>query len=390
MGGSWAVWLDWYAEIYTGVKHDEAWDACFVDLDPDDPLPWDDGPKAVNERIAARLAKLKERQQEGPEPETEQKANDLPPGIPRIRPAAIEPVWRGEKLLIAPEPLPADLDPASLAGALAALKDELADLADLVADYPQLDQRPPAYLRQIAGRIPASAPTQAELFRLGHAKEVLDHFRCIVDTEWPDLLAVRYHALLLQFDRTARQFPKWRAFIQNAARASLTSDQIEEVPLLVEPIAAALESAEGQSVVDPAIPRALRALARPIGLTEQEAEALDDAMDALAFDVLESINNILKSLVEPLLGAAVGTGAAVKRYAKGFLTEADKSVEKQFKQWGKDVGPALDHLLKKLKKVTVYGGGTATGSGFLLPRLYQVFPEQFGWAEPVLKFLGLI
>jgi hypothetical protein len=82
--------------------------------------------------------------------------------------------------------------------------------------------------------------------------------------------------------------------------------------------------------------------------------------------------------------------AATKRYARGFLTEADKSLEKQFKQWGKGVGPALDRLLKRLTKVTVYGGSGLTGAGLLLARLYKVFPEQFGWLEPLLRFLELV
>jgi hypothetical protein len=284
MGDHWRVWANWYADVVAGRTHGEAWDAAFVDLDPDDPLPWDDGPKAVNERIAARLANLARAEQSKEQPGSEAKSDDSPPEIPRVRPAAIEPVWTDGTLSLAREPLSADLDPDALAGALATLKDELSDLADEAAAYPQLDQRPPAYLREIAGRIPGSAPAQAELFRLGHAKEVLDRFRRTVDAEWPDLLAARYHALLLQFDRTARQFPRWRAFIQNAARASLTPEQIEAVPRLVEPIAAELESPEGQAVVDPAIPQALRDLARPIGSTEQEAEALDAAKDALAVD----------------------------------------------------------------------------------------------------------
>lgn len=384
--GNWRVWANWYADVLAGRTHGEAWDAAFVDLDPDDPLPWDDGPKAVNERIADRLAKLARAEQSEQQPGSEARSDDSPPEIPKARPAAIEPVWTDGTLSLAREPVAVDLDPDALAGALAALKDELSDLADEAAGYPQLDQRPPAYLREIAGRIPGSAPAQAELFRLGHAKEVLDRFRRTVDAEWPDLLAARYHALLLQFDRTARQFPKWRAFIQNAARVRLTPDQIAEVPRLVEPIVAELESPEGQAVVDPAIPQALRNLVRPIGLTEQEAEALDAGMDALAVDVLESINNILKSLAEP----ALVVGAAAKRYARGFLKEADKSLEKQFKQWGKGVGPALDRLLKRLTKVTVYGGSGLTGAAFLLKRLYKVFPEQFGWLESLLRFLELV
>ncbi|NJL07287.1 MAG: hypothetical protein HC900_02780 [Methylacidiphilales bacterium] len=65
-GAHWQVWIDWYEDVLAGKSRGEAWDEAFVDLDPDDPLPWDAGPQAVNEKIKARLKKL-----EPPEPSSE-------------------------------------------------------------------------------------------------------------------------------------------------------------------------------------------------------------------------------------------------------------------------------------------------------------------------------
>jgi hypothetical protein len=41
-------------------------------------------------------------------------------------------------------------------------------------------------LLRLAGRISDAMPSQTLLFRLGHAREVLDGFAGIADTEWPD------------------------------------------------------------------------------------------------------------------------------------------------------------------------------------------------------------
>lgn len=61
-GDHWRVWIDWYEEVLrpSASARSEAWDAAFTDVeDPSypwqGPLPWDDGPEAVNLAIQARL-----------------------------------------------------------------------------------------------------------------------------------------------------------------------------------------------------------------------------------------------------------------------------------------------------------------------------------------------
>jgi len=67
LGKHWKVWTDWYDELLGGslpsLENSEAWEAAFTDVqhpsDPwEGPLPWDDGPEAVNLAIKARLDKL--------------------------------------------------------------------------------------------------------------------------------------------------------------------------------------------------------------------------------------------------------------------------------------------------------------------------------------------
>jgi hypothetical protein len=56
----WQVWIDWYEYVLLGSppapEHNEAWEAAFTDVPG--PLPWDDGPEAVNTEIARRLREL--------------------------------------------------------------------------------------------------------------------------------------------------------------------------------------------------------------------------------------------------------------------------------------------------------------------------------------------
>lgn len=60
VGRHWQVWIDWYEEVLAGSPpsppRNEEWDAAFTDVPG--PLPWDDGPKAVNLAIKARLDAL--------------------------------------------------------------------------------------------------------------------------------------------------------------------------------------------------------------------------------------------------------------------------------------------------------------------------------------------
>lgn len=60
LGDHWHVWTDWYEEVLAGSPplpaRSEAWEAAFTDIPS--PLPWDEGPEAVNLKIRKRLDAL--------------------------------------------------------------------------------------------------------------------------------------------------------------------------------------------------------------------------------------------------------------------------------------------------------------------------------------------
>jgi hypothetical protein len=319
----------------------------------------------------------------------------IPPTIPEVRPAAIEPHWQEGKLTLPNIPLPSDLDAPSLMAALTALHDDLIELADDATDTENIDHRPAKYLRRLADRIPDVVPTQAVLFRLAHAREALDDFASATDREWPDLLAARYRKMILQYDRTVRQFPKWRAFVRNAAEQKLTTEQIAEVPQIAETVVAELQTDDAREFVDPQIPDTLQMAQAPIVDWE---EVLSAGNEQLAEDVLESINNVLKRTVElslALKSAGIDpvvswTGTTTKKSFEEFGKEAKKSIVKEFGNLGQATGPALGRFLKRIAKVTTYGGTAAGGGVLLLQRLFTLFPDTFGWLEPALRFLHLL
>ncbi len=318
-----------------------------------------------------------------------------PPPIPDVQPAAIEPLWQNGKLVLPIGPLAADLDPASLIAALAALRDELVELADDAITVKNIDQRPAEYLRRLANRIPDVMPSQALLFRLGHARDVLDGFAGTTDAEWPDFLAARFRKLMLQYDRTVRQFPKWRAFVRNAADQRLTNEQIEEVPRVIESLIEELKTKDAQEFIEQSIPETLQATSAPIADWD---ETLRSGNEQLAEDLLESANNILKRTAELALALksagidpiASWSSTTAKESLETFGKEAKKSIVKEFGKFGKATGPALGRFLKRLAKITTYGGASTGGSVLLLHRLFGLYPETFGWLEPVLRFLHLL
>ena len=61
-GAHWDVWINWYHKLLVdspaATSSGRSWDEAFVDVRRASPLPWDEGPKAVNEKIASRLAVL--------------------------------------------------------------------------------------------------------------------------------------------------------------------------------------------------------------------------------------------------------------------------------------------------------------------------------------------
>jgi hypothetical protein len=387
------VWSNWYDSLLTG-RTNGRFDSALkekAELDLINRLVtqpaafWERDAKMVNAEI---VLWIKEAKSEVPE-------TPLAPEVPGVRPAAIEPIWWDGKLTLPGFASPSDLDEMSLVAALQALREDLTELANDAKEVENIDHRPAKYLYRLADRIPVTLPSQTLLFRLGHAHEVLNDLARTTDVEWPDLLATRYRRLALQYERSVRQFPKWRAFVRNAAERKLTSEQIAEVPQVVETVVAELQTDDAREFIDSAIPNSLQAARVPI--VEWE-EGLAAGNEQLAEDLLESINNVLKRTAEFALAlksagidpVASWVGSTGKDSFEVFSKEAKKSIVEEFGNFGKAAGPALGRFLKRLAKITTYGSAAAGSGALLLRRLVTLYPETFGWLEPVLRFLHLL
>jgi hypothetical protein len=317
------------------------------------------------------------------------------PEIPPQRPAALEPVWSNGKLVLPTRPARTDGDKRVIAAALKGLRAELVELADDVEAEPSnFDKRAAAYLRRIAERISDRAPPQHELFRLAHAKEVLEGHGSTVNDQWPYHLAPRFHALTLLFDRVVRQFPKWREFVRNAQEDRLTAEQVAEVPAISVMVLSALREEDAKQFIDREIPEALEQLQQP-----QAIASNDSAKPLVLEDLVESINNIVKEAVAAALDeraktkadskpspsrekVAKGFGDVAKEVATGYRDEAQMSFVKEAKRLGKETGPAITRWAKRL----VVAGGAAWASS-LAHTLIETFPDKFGWLDKVIIHL---
>jgi hypothetical protein len=253
----WQVWTIRYDDRLDGRVRDEKRELAYVRIEE---ALWRQGTAIVNAEIKRRIEEL-EPPQHGvvqlqahsssaasnsagvsrsvaeptpPRRRRKKPESSLVPEIPPQRPAALEPVWSNGKLVLPSDPARIDGDPDALVSALTVLRAEIAELADDADGEANIDKRAIIYLRRKAEGIPEHAPAQDELFRLAHAKEFLEGYAKTVNEEWPDFLAQRFHALTLHFDRTVRQFPKWRAFVRNANKDRLTSERAAEVPAIAE------------------------------------------------------------------------------------------------------------------------------------------------------------
>lgn len=313
-----------------------------------------------------------------------------PPSIPTPRPAEIEPIWRVDRLTLPTAPAAGDLELPDLDAALQALKALLTELAEDASHEGNIDKRMVAYLRRTADKIPDTAPPQAELFMIAHDLEVFQHYSATVTAEWPGLVAARYHGMVLAYERTVRQFPRWREMVRNANAGKLSAEQTAEAPDIAHAVAEALRADEAAEMVDPAIPAAVEALAQAMDSRARNAAALDGIeadLDQLAFDTLESINNIYKGIASAALKGWEFT-APERDAVRGGVSDGRKQVVKEIKKDAKAAYVGAYRWMKRHAKKGLVGG--TAGAGLLLAGLPQKliasYPSLFSWLEPVLRF----
>jgi hypothetical protein len=369
----WRVWTDWYEARLSGGPIDRELELARVMIPG---TIWNRGPRKVN----AEIARLMRKPPPPPKPG--------PPSIPPQKRAAIEPLWRSGRLTIPKSSAKVNLSNKAFTSALSALQAGLRGLADNIATEANLDKRPVDFLRQLAQTIPDKPPSQEALFLLAHNEVVFARFAKTVDDEWPNILAARYHALALQFDRTMRQSPLWQQFKKNAPGVVLSRDQSAAVAPLAREAARALREDEARDFVDPAIPESLQQLANIAPIEGSDGRETGD--EALAVDLLESVNNTLKPIAEAALSEASSTiGAATAAYAdeykKGVIAEAKKA--------GHGDGVRTIRWLRRLATSgaiagAAAAGGVTTNTFAELTSLMAKFPYAFEWLTHVLKFIG--
>lgn len=390
----WDVWIDWYeARLYganAGFLPRASLEVARVTIEEE---VWEQGPKVVNAHIKKLIEEHEKREEREifrgiivDENKIDTDDNNLAPNIPASRRAAVEPIWNKGRLTLPKKPAKLDLDKRKFTAALSALRAELRELADDVAAEANIDKRPAAFLRRLADRIPEKAPTQDELFRLGHAETVLAGFGKIVAEEWPDFLAKRYQAVSLQFDRTMRQSPLWREFKRNAAKETLSTEQIADSTSLGKEAAKALLKEEAPEFVDQAIPDSLEKLAETLSVAasseESQLDIIEEGSALLAADLIESVNNVLKPIAEVALTAA-------RDYGKGFGKGFKKSAKKQGPKDGEKAFRWLRRIaIGAASGGAVVGGAVGTGSFVALSNLIAKYPDAFAWLGQVLRFLN--
>jgi hypothetical protein len=380
VGQGWEVWVDWYEARLAGRSLGER-ELAYVDVP--EGLWKEADPARVNTWILRRRDELTN------SPNEQARGSSLTTGlVPEQRPAAIEPVWSKGKLSLPKAAAKNNLAGRGLNAALKSLRQELRDFARDLAGEANIDRRFLSYVQQIAEQVPQRTPSQAVLFQLGHAGEVLTAYSATVDAEWPQILASRFHAIVLHYERTMRQSPVWREFKRNAARESLTTQQVEAAASLAAAAASALRDNEASTFADPAIPLALEDLAVALrGSNDLPAAIADAGKEELALDVVESVNNVLKRVGEEALAQAGGAvrdgGSALSKASVEYTRGVAKGIVKAAKRQGPKDGEALFKWLRR----AVIAGGTASGSMFGLPHLVSSFPQAFTWLEKLVGFI---
>jgi hypothetical protein len=257
--------------------------------------------EALEVAFEARIGEHGSPRRRGKEPES-----SLAPKVPPLRPAALEPAWSKEKLILLSKSAEGDSGSVVLAMALKLLRAEITCLATDAEFDGNIDQKSIALLRSTAGRIPVCAPAQDELFYLAHLKEFLEAYAKTTNNEWPDFFVSRFAAVTDHFDRTIQQFPKWRDFVSNAEKDPLTFDEATEIPALANMMVAALRENEARNLIDPAIPSVLEVFQAPLQSErmrprQQIAGPGEASKLLLANDLFTSIDNIAKRIAEAVL-----------------------------------------------------------------------------------------
>jgi hypothetical protein len=385
----WDVWIDWYEARLDGRIREQNTELAYVEITRNvlsTASAWE-----ANSEIR-RLIDLQSQKQPLDPPPSKR------PEIPRPKPAAVEPIFKGSRLTLAKKTADADMRGPTISAALKALAQTLGALAEDAAEQSNIDKRFLVRLQEIAKAIPKKRPNQTELFRLGHDYDELSAYSRTVADSWPELVAARYMAMTRAFERTLRRFPRWLDFTREPPIAIISAQDARDISQAAQALSAVLRAPENLNIVDPALPNALDSISAPLDYAGQRHEARNDpielGMELLARDVLESVNNTFKLVAELALAAklraakgAEFAGKKLRSYATEFGKHADKSLLKSSGQLGDKVGPAIVKLAKWSLGATIGGVAVHAQGPTLAAWLVLHYPQMFAWLEPITTFL---
>ena len=187
------------------------------------------------------------------------------------------------------------------------------------------------YLRRIGKRIPDHRPSQEQMFRLAHMKDLLEVYSATANDELPNHLARCLHTLTLHFDRAVRQFPKWREFVRNAQQDRLTVEQAAEVPVLANAIILALREDDVRSIIDSSAPFGTRNSSSTVGRRNRapaSACSYRKRQSVFCLSIVEFVANIMKRIAEAALATKNFGSQYGRKWKEGFAKEALTSSEK--------------------------------------------------------------
>jgi len=284
--------------------------------------------------------------------------------IPGPRPAAVMPVWHAGRLVVPDEPASADLPEDTLTAVLVVAREDFAQtVAHLQAHPGNTNRSLIEHAARVLDLIPTERPDQTRIFRSGRAVERLAAIVHVDETLGVENKA-RLADELRHLQQVHEQFPAWRQFRRNARASSLDADQLREVPELLRLVIDTLSRPEAAEFIDATVHDAFQALDGTDDLTFVVPIV---GTDLAAFDILESILNLLGQLAEPAQELAVRT---MKEQAGAFWKGSLKGTEA--------IG----------EHVTLQAWGLF--AAFATNAVVGHFPTWFVWAPSLLAMVGKV
>lgn len=391
----WEDWIGWYRRRLKGESAENKIENAFIVL-PYQVL--EGGHYEINNEIRIRLGK-----EALPPPDAQLDGAS----IPDQQPAAVEPYWSDNRLVLPLAPAYSELDQESLTAVLRSLRESLFQLSAAAEEESNIDRRAVRKIKELAEQVPETVPPQDRLFTIAHGLEWMAGYQPRVNDEWPNVLATQYSITALQYERSVRQFPRWREFIRNAETDRIKfPDEVVTTDTATQEIVRILRDSVASTVVDPLIPNAVENLRQSLLPNDNEyqlRDLKDNNFDLLAFDLLESIDNVAKRLAESVLSGAQSAqqlsslipealsqlmgsktlADGLLAYRKAFAREFPKAMGKAGKGHAKAIPTVVSAALLFLIALVL------SGSGFIAAGVAgtTVAARKFSWLGKILELI---